>query len=323
MVMRGVNIGFFGSPPLAAACLDELLRAFKVTLVVTKPDKEVGRGRKVHQTPVSAVAQKADIQIIKPHTIDRDLLHTMKEMEVALIVVVAFGKILPELVLGYPKFGCLNLHASLLPKYRGPSPIQAALLNGDRITGMTVQLMESRMDAGDIISSQPLKVGLNMTAEDLMNIFIQRAPGFLTRSVKGYLKGELQPQPQDEHEATYCTKIQKGDGFIDWNGSTESILNKVRALSIWPVASTFIDGRLLRIFNVHIPPIELVDSSEPGTVVDLDRRQGIIVKTGDGILGILELQLENKRRMSFKEFMNGYRNLKGKVLGEGHNLIKS
>lgn len=312
-----MNIAFFGSPRLAAACLTELIRAFQVKLVVTQPDREAGRGRRIAGTLVNDIAVKEEITVSKPRQIDKTLFETLNSLRINLIIVVAYGKILPEEIISLPEYGCLNLHGSLLPKYRGPSPIQSALLNGERITGITVQVMKNEMDAGDVVSQEEIPVNPEWTAEDLMNEIIGRAPFFLVKTIKNYLSGTITPQPQRESEVTYCSKIRKEDGFIDWHESVEAILNKVKAFNSWPVSFTYLDGNVLRIYRAHIHSVKSIVPDEPGKIVALDKSKGIVVQTGKGMISILELQLENKKRMNYRDFMNGYRNLEGKVLGPG------
>ena len=311
---NSIRIAFFGSPELAAACLSGLLIEFPVALVVTQPDREVGRGRKFRETPVSRVANAENISLLKISKMDRGLLNACRGQEINLIVVVAFGMILPEYLLLYPDHGALNLHASLLPKHRGASPIESSLMKGERITGMTVQLMGQKMDAGDVISRMEVSLGPETTAEDLMDTFICQAPGFLVRSINDYLSGRAKPEKQNEGEASYCSKISKEDGRIEWGESAESIVNKIRAFNLWPVAFTSLDGKILRIFRAHLYRFQSEERQEPGRIVKIDRTEGIVIQTGKGLIGITELQQENKRRMGHIEFMHGYRNLLGKML---------
>ncbi len=310
-----VHIAFFGSPSLAAACLKNLIGVYNVKVVFTKPDRQVGRGRKVKSTPVNDLAVSEKIPVYKPQKLNENVIKTLVQFKINLIAVVAYGKILPENILSLPRFGALNLHASLLPKYRGPSPIQAALLNGDRITGMSVQLMNREMDAGDIISQEKITVRPEWTAEDLLNEIIDRAPLFIVDSIKKYLSGDVVPRKQPGNEVSYCPIVTKEDGLIDWSRPAKKILNSVKAFNIWPVTYTYLDGKVLRIYDVRMLGGHGDVGFKPGQVINLDKREGIIVQTGQGLISIQVLQLENKKRMTFNEFMNGYRNLRGKFLG--------
>jgi methionyl-tRNA formyltransferase len=309
------GIAFFGSPILASVCLQALVNEFSVKLVVTQPKKRGGRGRKVIQTPVHEFASKHRIPVMEPERIDSGFSSTLHSFGIELVVVVAYGLILPEEVISYPPFRSLNLHGSLLPKYRGASPIQSALLHGEKESGITLQLMVPKMDAGDVLTQQKVPISGEMTAENLLEIFIERAPDFLVRSIQQYLSGDLIPVKQDESKATYCKKLNKQDGLIRWESGASEILRKIKALNIWPVAYTTLDGKMLRIFDARVCPFSANHAHTPGRVVALDYRNGIIVETGEGRVALGELQIENKRRMNHRDFLNGYRNLEGKLLG--------
>ena len=314
--MKRVRIAFFGSPHLACACLERLHRSFEIPLVVTQPDREKGRGRKVSMTPVKSYAARKGLAVYQSRDLGAPLVEALKNNGVTLIIVVAFGRILQEQVISYPKRGSLNLHASLLPKYRGPSPIEAAILAGERETGVTLQHMAAEMDRGELLDSKRVPIENCWTAEDLYSTIIDISPPFLCRSVRDYLDGRLNSMPQDERHASYCSVINKENGLIDWHEDAERIRNKIRAYNLWPVAYTYLEGGQLKIFNAHrveAPPgIETGDA--PGQVVSADKREGIIVQTGSGYLSITDLQIENRRRMDYREFMNGQKNLAGSIL---------
>ncbi len=314
--MNRERIAFFGSPHLARACLEELHRSFEIPLVVTQPDREKGRGRKVSMTPVKSYAARKGLAVYQSRDLGAPLVEALKNNGVTLIIVVAFGRILQEQVISYPKRGSLNLHASLLPKYRGPSPIEAAILAGERETGVTLQHMAAEMDRGELLDSKRVPIENCWTAEDLYSTIIDISPPFLCRSVRDYLDGRLNSMPQDERHASYCSVINKENGLIDWHEDAERIRNKIRAYNLWPVAYTYLEGGQLKIFNAHrveAPPgIETGDA--PGQVVSADKREGIIVQTGSGYLSITDLQIENRRRMDYREFMNGQKDLAGSIL---------
>jgi len=307
------NIAFFGSPLLAGQCLCTLVQSFTVSMVVTKPDRKAGRGMKTGMTPVKEAALDHGIEVYQPERPDESLMQEMAVHRVNLIVVVAYGKILPELIISYPALGSINLHASLLPKYRGPSPIEAAILNGDNCTGLTVQAMSREVDAGDILTQKEIPLRLDMNASDLLCEIIRIAPDFLLHSIERYTKGALKPQRQNELEATYCTPIRKEDGWIDWHDSATAILNRIRAYDIWPVAYTVLDEKRLRVYRAHIVSRQGHEDVLPGQIIGLDRNEGVLVQTGDGIVGLLELQPENRNRMDFRQFINGYRGIERKL----------
>lgn len=312
---RTPNIAFFGSPELAAACLDELIGPFNVNMVVTRPDKEYGRGKKMKPTPVSEIALREIITVYRPQSIDSAITRELDYHNIHLIIAVAYGKILPDDIINYPEAGCLNLHASILPKYRGPSPLQAALLNGETETGVTVQIMKKELDAGDILAVRKIHVNQGWTAKDLMGEIVSISPSFLVETISSYLAGMINPEKQNENEATFCTMIRKKDGLIDWSEGADVLRNRIRAYNIWPVAFTYLDGKLLKIFNASLHSMENSSLAGPGKIVDVSSHEGIIVQTGRGMLGISELQLANKKRLKCGDFIRGCRNLKGRVLG--------
>jgi len=313
---KSPRIAFFGSPELASKCLSILMNKFCIEMVVTRPDRARGRGQTILPTPVKKLACENNIPVYQPQKIKPDFVKVLEMHSINLIVTVAFGRILPPEIIHYPELRSMNLHASLLPRHRGPSPIQAAILNGETESGITIQLMDSRMDAGDIINHLPIPLKEEHTAEDLLKVIIEKAPDFLVSSIKGFLEGKLVPIPQQESEASYCSVLRKHDGFINWEENSEFIARKIRAFNIWPVAFTFLDGKKLRLYRA----VSRRDSSGmPGEVIELDKIKGIIVKTGEGVVEITELQLENKRRMNHIDFINGYRGLRGKILGKNYH----
>lgn len=315
--MKRERIAFFGSPSLSHVCLESLHRDFNIALVVTQPDREKGRGRKVSMTPVKSYALEHGIAVYQSRDLGEGLVNELGMHGITLIVVVAFGRILPEQVIAFPEHESVNLHASLLPKYRGASPIEAAILGGERETGVTLQHMAPEMDRGALLDSKRVVIEDDWTAEDLHRRIAELSPSFLTRSLKEYLQGRLEPVEQDETLASYCGIIQKKDGCIEWQQAADLIRRKIRAYNVWPVAYSHMQGRQLRIYNaqiVELTPVFGVDSV-PGQVILADKAQGIIVQTGSGYLGITDLQMENKRRMDHREFMNGHKNLKGMVFG--------
>jgi methionyl-tRNA formyltransferase len=311
------RIAFFGSPLLAHRCLQELHRTFHIALVVTQPDREKGRGRHVSMTPVKGHALEVGIPVYQSPDLGEGLLSTLSEQGITLIVVVAFGRILARQIIDFPEHGSLNLHASMLPKYRGASPIEAAILGGEGETGITLQHMAVEMDRGAILDAERVLIEEGWTAEQLHDRIVQIAPAFLSRSVKYYLDGKLEAVRQDEASASYCKPIRKSDGSIDWQEDAVNICRKIRAYNMWPVACSSIQGKGLKIYNAQTLPSDRDDGGElpVGQVIGTDNVQGIIVKTGKGCLGITDLQMENKRRMHHREFLNGYRNLAGVVLG--------
>jgi methionyl-tRNA formyltransferase len=314
------RVAFFGSPSLAEICLADLMKFFTVGMVVTQPGKEAGRGRTVTATPVALIAEREGVPLFQPPTVGAELADVLKLHGIELVVVVAFGKLLPREVIDAPPLGSVNLHASLLPKHRGASPIQAALLSGDRTTGITVQKMKVEMDAGDILASLEMEIGPECTAERLIGEIAAAAPPFLRETLKRYIAGAITPVPQREEDATFCSLIRKEDGLVDWGGGAERLCGRIRAFNAWPVCHTALEGKTLRIYNARVAggePPRRGGPPVPGEILAVDKREGILVRTGNGVISLLELQLENKKRMPHGDFANGYRNLAGKILGPG------
>jgi methionyl-tRNA formyltransferase len=324
------RIGFFGSPALAEVCLADLMKFFTVGMVVTQPGKAAGRGRAVKPTPVALAAGRAGVPLYQPPKIREEFADELRLHGIELVVVVAFGKLLPREVIDFPPLGSVNLHASLLPRYRGASPIQAALLHGDRTTGITVQKMKVEMDAGDILASLEIGIGPECTAERLFGEIAAAAPPFLRETLKKYAAGAITPVPQREEDATFCSLMRKEDGQVDWGEGAERICGMIKAFNVWPVCCTTLEGKTLRIYDARVPgvrasvapPVGAVltrggGAPVPGEILAVDKREGILVRTGNGVVSLLELQLENKKRMSHGDFANGYRNLAGKILGPG------
>lgn len=311
--MAKTRICFFGTPELSMRCLEALVKQFDVRLVVTGRDKPYGRGRKIMPSPVKRFALEKGLSVAHPENFDAGFLKLLEDERIELIVVVAYGRILPGVVIFKPIYKSINFHASLLPKYRGPSPIQSVFLNGEKKTGISIQVMNEEMDRGDILRKLEIEIPDDWNSEDLLKHIIEIGPDFLVRTIEDYLKGELIPIRQNDDEATYCRIIKKEDGILNWGEDAEIIVRKVKAYSIWPVARTFLDGKKLMIYRSK--KIDNVSfGGIPGEVVELSRRDGIIVKCGKDLVSLLELQLENKKRMDYVSFINGYRNLKGKIL---------
>jgi methionyl-tRNA formyltransferase len=314
-----LRIAFFGSPDLAADCLREIDARFRVSLVVTRPDAARGRGRRVSANPVGMYAQERRFPLLQPERLDEDFLDAYRAYPVDLNVVVAYGRILPRAVIDRPPRKSVNLHASLLPRHRGPSPLEAALLAGDPETGLTVQIMAPELDAGDVLTRRRIVLDENTDYNDLFAAVRAKGPVFLAESIAEYVSGEARPVPQDEERATYCRIIRKEDGLIEWERKAARIHNKIRAFVRWPVAYTGLDGGLLRIGKSRLCPASGDTRGcvgDPGVILDADRRGGVRVQTGAGHLCVMMLQPENRRMMSVGEFLNGYRSvLAGKKLG--------
>ena len=307
------KIAFFGSPRLASECFETLIKCFDIRMIVSQPDRKCGRGKKIQPTCVSEAAVKHKVPLYRLQRPDGHLIRAFEEHGVDMIVVVAYGSILPREIINYPKNGCLNVHASLLPKYRGPSPVQSVLLNGETRTGITVQVMKFKMDTGDILAVKEIPIDVEWNSEDLMGTIIALAPAFLAKTITDYFCGKINTVKQIEDEATYCSMIRKGDALIDWRERAEKLLWKIKAYYSWPVAFSYLDGKMLKIYSARVIPHKSGVSVKPGQVLDVSKDDGIIVQTGHGVLGIRELQLESKKKMNHEDFTRGFKDIKGKI----------
>ena len=310
--MKKIKVVFMGTPEFAVPPLKKLIEeGYDVKLVVTQPDRPAGRGKKLTPPPVKVVAEKAGIPVYQPEKVkeNEELKRKLSEINPDVIVVAAYGKILPKWLLDLPKYGTINIHASLLPKYRGASPIQWALLNGEEETGVTVMKVIPKLDAGDIISQRKVKIEKEDNAQTLHDKLSKVGAELLSETLPLYISGKLKPVPQKEEEATYCPQISKEMGRIDWNESAERIFNKIRAFTPWPSAYTTFKGKRLKILKAE--PVKGI--GKPGEVVKADRE--LIVATGSGALKIERLKPEGKKEISGEEFIRGYRVKVGDFFG--------
>ena len=299
------KIVFMGTPEFAVSSLRKLVeKGFNVSLVVTQPDKPAGRGRKLTPPPVKVEAEKLKIPVLQPEKIkdNPELEKLLRKISPDLIVVVAYGKLLPPWLLTLPKYGAVNLHASLLPEYRGASPIQSVLLDGKEKTGVTVMKISEELDAGDILSQREVEIYKSDNAKTLHDRLSQIGAELLAETLPLYVEGKIIPQPQDHSKATYCPKITKEMGKIDWQESAVKIFNKIRAFTPWPSAYTFLEGRRIKITEAE--PLMEETSFPPGTVIKADKE--LLVSAGRGILRILKLKPEGKKEITAEEFIRGY-----------------
>lgn len=305
-----MKIVFMGSPKGAADLLNEISTQRKndTLMCVTTPDKPVGRGQKIVESFVAKEANKLSIPVLKPVNIkDENFLTTIKEFSPDLIVVVAYGKILPKELLNIPKYGCINVHFSLLPKYRGPSPIQTALLNGDSKTGITIMRMNEKLDEGDIILQEEVDILPQENAEKLTERLYQKSKVILLKAIEQIESGLAKYTPQDHLLATYTKIIKKSDGFIDLESySSEKICNAVRAFTPWPGVFVKYKDKMIKILESEVIS-DISFNGKSGQIVSIQKDRGIVVKTKDGAILIKEVQPENSKNMSAYSFANGYR----------------
>ncbi|HUB86737.1 MAG TPA: methionyl-tRNA formyltransferase [Verrucomicrobiae bacterium] len=299
-----MKIVFMGTAELSCASLEKLARDknFQIAAVVTQPDKPKGRDLKLQSSPVKILAQKFNLPVLQPaRAHDEKFIAELRELKPDLIVVAAYGQILPPAILDLPRFGCVNVHTSLLPKYRGAAPIQSAILNGETETGVTIMKMDAGLDTGAIIAQTRTPILPEDNSQTLHDKLAQLGADLLVETIPAYAAGKISPQPQNNSEATHAAKIKKEDGKIDWHEPAEKIWNKLRAFTPWPGAFTFLKGKLLKIWRAEI----VQQTGETGEILSADKN-GIVVACGKDALRILELQREGGRRLNAQEFLAGH-----------------
>ena len=313
-----MKIVFMGTPDFARAALEKIIEAgHDVVLVVTQPDKPKGRSGELQISDVKDCALKHNIPVFQPVKIkEADNVAYLKNINADIYVVAAFGQILSKEILDIPKFGCVNIHASLLPKYRGAAPIQQAIIDGEEKTGVTIMQMAIGMDTGDILIQREIPIDEEETGGGLFDKLSDLGAELIVDALPKIERGELTPVPQDEALATKCGKLSKDMGKIDFNKDAKAIRNLVRGLNPWPSAFTHIDGKLLKIWKAQVlnesqvkelsHDTALLTGAEPGTVV-FTGKEAFVVSTGKDYLSVNEVQLEGKKRMAVKDFLLGYK----------------
>ncbi|HEY6168556.1 MAG TPA: methionyl-tRNA formyltransferase [Verrucomicrobiae bacterium] len=304
-----LRIVFMGTAPLACASLSALAAtpAFALTAAVTQPDRPKGRDLKLQPSAVKELALELGLPVLQPERARApEFVEQLRALRPGLIVVAAYGQILPQTVLDLPRFGCLNVHTSLLPKYRGAAPIQWAILNGDAETGVTIMKMDAGLDTGDIVATVTTPIEAGDNAATLHDRLAKLGAELLVRTIPDYVAGYITPRPQPAEGASYARKITKEDGALDWKLPATTLWNRVRGLTPWPGSFTHLDAPpkpiLLKVWKAE--PLTH-DGATPGLVAAADRN-GIVVGCGEGALRITEVQREGGRRLSAAEFLAGH-----------------
>ena len=308
---------FMGTPEFSVPALEYLVRSeYQVVGVYTQPDRPTGRGRTLEQSPVKRVALEHGLEVFQPVRLrNPGEVQRLASLKPDLILVAAFGQILPQSVLDIPSFGCLNIHPSLLPKYRGATPIPSAILGGDNETGVSIMLMDAGMDTGPIISQIIVGIEPQDTTGSLTTRLAQAGVRLLGETLPLWFDRSLKPQSQDGSKATYTSPITKEDGIINWQMTAEEISKRVRAFYPWPGCYTWWQGKLLKILEAVALHKERNLLSGRVVALALDQPAVVGVETGDGILGLLRIQLEGKRALTAAEFLLGQRTFVGSTLG--------
>lgn len=304
-----------GTPEFAVPGLSAVIAGrWEIKAVVTQPDKPAGRHLDIEPTPVRKFALSAGIPVLQPENFSEPgFRNRISALKPDLIVVVAFGVILPGWVLELPSMGCINLHPSLLPKYRGPAPVPWAILNGEKKTGVTTIFVTGKVDAGDIILQREVEIDSADTSESLSHRLSEAGSVLLAETIAAFEKGHVKGKPQDEKQATWTRQITKEDGRIDWTKPAEEIHNQVRAMQPWPGAFTSAGSKLIKICRTKMAHSGS-DSGRPGEIIAY-LRDGCLVKTGKGCLVINEVHPAGRRRMGILEYCRGNALEKGMVLG--------
>ena len=317
-----MKIVFMGTPDFAVTTLQALIDSeHEVIAAVSQPDKPFGRKAELRPTPVHACAEAAGIPVLQPARVrDPEFLAQLEQLAPDVIVVAAYGKIIPKAVLELPKYGCLNVHASLLPKYRGAAPIQWAILNGEKETGVTIMQMNEGLDTGDILTSAEVEIADTETGGSLFDKLAAAGGKLLVETLPLVESGEIRPQQQPEESPTpYAGMIKKEDGLIDWSKDAAAIGRQVRALDPWPGTYTRLNGKQFKILHSQVLSLGetnagTCDRIMPGSVIKADA-EGIDICTGNGILRATEVQLEGKKRMAAADFLRGRPVETGLLLG--------
>lgn len=298
-----MRVVFMGTPDIASVCLKKVLAdGFEVVGVYTQPDRPKGRGMKMVCSPVKEVAMAAGIPVFQPENFrEEESVQQLRDLQPDICAVVAYGRILPQKVLDVPKRGCINIHASILPKYRGSAPYQWAVLDGLEETGVTAMYLTREMDAGDIIDVSRTPIGENETAGELLDRLAVLGADLLSKTLIRFAQGEVEGTAQDASQVSYAPMLDKSMSPIDWTKTARQVHNHVRGLHPWPVATAEIQGKL---FKVHATRVA-EGSGEPGQILGLTKT-GLLVACGEGAVEILSLQAEGGKRMSAPDYFRGH-----------------
>ena len=307
-----MRIVFMGTPDFAVPVLSRLMEAgHEIAAVYSQPDRPAGRGRKLVPTPTKRFAEEYGIEVRQPKSLRSEAeCAGLASLSPEVVVVAAYGLFLPPEALEIPPLGCLNIHPSLLPRYRGPSPVVSAIINGGDETGVTIMKLDEGMDSGPILAQKQVPIDERDTGPELTRRLFDLGANLLAETLPGWASGSIQASPQDESQATFTTLVKKEDGEIDWTDNAERIARMVRAYEPWPGTFTYWDGKLLKILDAT----STAGSASPGHVVGLNDG-GIGIGTGDGVLAVDRLQMEGRRPSDAQDFVRGYPNFLGSKVG--------
>lgn len=305
-----MKVVYMGTPDFAVGALESIIKAgHEVVLVVTQPDKPKGRGKEMQMTPVKQCALAHDIPVFQPFKIkEKDAVDYLKTFEADIFVVAAFGQILSSEILHMPKYGCVNIHASLLPMYRGAAPIQAVIINKEKETGVTIMQMDEGLDTGDMLMKEVIPIEADETGESLHDKLSELGANMIVKALAAIEDGSITATPQGDGKTCYASMLKKEMGCIDWNKSADDIEHLVRGLYPWPGTYTFLNGKMMKLCKVALSEVPV--DGKPGEIC-LVTKDCLAVNTGEGTLEIRELQPEGKKRMTVHDFLLGNRLEKG------------
>lgn len=302
-----MRIIFMGTPDFAVPTLDKLFNeGHSIVAVVTQPDKPKGRGHKISISPVKEKALQLGLDVLQPTRVkDEDFIDQIKALNPDLIVVVAYGKILPSDIINLPPLGCVNVHASLLPKYRGAAPIQWSIINGEKETGITTMLMDEGLDTGDMLLKESVKIDEDMDAGTLHDVLSITGADLLQKTIEGLSDGSIKGESQEGQKSSYAPLLERKHEWINWHGSAKDINDLVRGLKPWPGATTLFKGKTLKIRAASVYEDTDTDAV-PGTVIAVKKGQGFVVQTGRGSIIVTQVQPFSKKTIAANSFVNGY-----------------
>ena len=308
-----MKVIYMGTPNFSVGALEAIIKAgHEVVLVVTQPDKPKGRGKAMQASPVKECALSHGIEVFQPTKIrESENVEYLRKFGADIFVVAAFGQILPKSILDMPKYGCVNIHASLLPKYRGAAPIQWAVINGDEVTGVTTMLMNEGIDTGDMIAKKQVRLAEDETGGSLFDRLADTGAELIVETMKMLEEGTAEFTPQNSEEATHTSMISKELGSIEWSKPAAEIERLIRGLNPWPSAYTRLKGKTFKIWKAQVG--EVSSSDKPGTIIKIGKDE-LLVQTGEGALSLIEVQLEGKKRMDVASFLRGCQIEEGIVL---------
>ena len=309
-----MKIVFMGTPDIAKGCLEKLINENReIVGVVTQADKPIGRGKKMGMPPVKELALEHNISVYQPTKArDEEFINTLKEINPDVIVVVAYGQILPKALLDIPKYGCINVHVSLLPKYRGAAPINWVIINGEEKTGVTTMYMDEGLDTGDIILQNEFPLDNEITAGELHDVMTVKGGELLIETLDLIEKGCAPRIKQNDEESSYAPMMNKSLGNLDFSKSAKEIHDLVRGVNPWPSAYTTYEGKTMKAWKTKV--LDEASSKEPGTIIKVDK-DGIRVSTNNKVLLIEEIQMPNKKRVAVCEYIKGNKIEEGTILG--------